>query len=73
MEALRKQASKFKEQVAKQQQVPDPAPERPILIPPLGSVLPPLRVENGRDFAVFGCSMCREAAARMWLRDCFRF
>jgi len=31
MEALRKQASKFKEQVAKQQQVPDPAPERPIL------------------------------------------
>jgi hypothetical protein len=33
-----------------------------------------LRVENGRDFAVFGCLlMCRGAAARMWLRDCFRF
>lgn len=73
MEALRKQASKFKEQVAKQQQVRILLPNARFSLPPLGSVLLPLREENGRLFAVFGCLMCREAAARMWRRDFFRF
>lgn len=49
----------------------DPAPEHPILHSASRFLLPPLRVENGRDFAVFGCSNvsrgCRQDVAERLL------
>uniref|UniRef100_A0A0A9DN87 Uncharacterized protein n=1 Tax=Arundo donax TaxID=35708 RepID=A0A0A9DN87_ARUDO len=56
MEALRKQASKFKEQVAKQR--PDPAPEHLILPSTSRFCIPAGPRENGRALAVFSRAMC---------------
>jgi hypothetical protein len=56
MEALRKQANKFKEQVAKQQQVRIPHPSTQFFLVPRG----PVNLCR---------AMCCEAVARIWRRD----
>ena len=58
MEALRKQASKFKEQVAKQQQVRIPHPNTLMLPCASRFFLLPVREENGRDLASFSFGQC---------------
>ena len=73
MEALRKQASKFKEQVAKQQQVRIPHPNTLMLPCASRFFLLPVREENGRDLASFSLgNVLRGCRQDMEARFCCR-